>query len=91
MKTGSLVLGLVAGVAVGATLGVLFAPDKGSATRRRISGITSDIKDDMADTWDDLTDTISEKIAGIKDTIVNVTGTSKNEFEEFTLGGEERG
>ena len=82
---------LIKAVSVGFILGILFAPDKGSATRRRISGITSDIKDDMADTWDDLTDTISEKIAGLKDTIVNVTGTSKNEFEEFTLGGEERG
>jgi len=91
MSTQKIITGVLLGAAAGAILGILFAPDKGSATRRRISGITSDIKDDMADTWDDLTDTISEKIAGIKDTIVNVTGTSKNEFEEFTLGGEERG
>lgn len=37
MKTSRVVLGIVAGAAVGALLGILFAPDKGSNTRRKIS------------------------------------------------------
>ena len=37
MKTSRVVLGIVAGAAVGAVLGVLFAPDKGSNTRRKIT------------------------------------------------------
>jgi gas vesicle protein len=37
MKTSNVLLGIVAGAAVGALLGVLFAPDKGSNTRRKIS------------------------------------------------------
>ncbi len=37
MNTGKLVLGALAGVATGAVLGILFAPDKGKDTRKKIS------------------------------------------------------
>ncbi len=36
MDTGKVLLGVLSGVAIGATLGILFAPDKGSSTRRKI-------------------------------------------------------
>ena len=36
MSTGKLVVGVLAGVAVGALVGMLFAPDKGSETRKKI-------------------------------------------------------
>ncbi len=36
MSSGKVVLGLLAGVAAGAIAGLLFAPDKGSGTRKKI-------------------------------------------------------
>jgi gas vesicle protein len=36
MKTNKVFLGILAGFATGATLAILFAPDKGSRTRRKI-------------------------------------------------------
>jgi gas vesicle protein len=44
-NTGKVVMGVLAGMAVGALLGVLFAPDKGSETRKKMAekGVTLSI------------------------------------------------
>ena len=44
-KTGKIVTAVAAGAAAGAILGVLFAPDKGSETRRKISDQGKKISD----------------------------------------------
>jgi len=36
MSRGKIILGALAGLATGAFLGILFAPDKGSSTRKKI-------------------------------------------------------
>lgn len=49
-NTGKLIGAIVVGAVIGGVLGILFAPDKGSETRKKISGKS-----------DDLTDAIKEK------------------------------
>ena len=51
------------GVAVGVILGVLYAPDKGSITRRRLSRTGNDIRD----RFNDLKDSIVDKIDSYKE------------------------
>ena len=48
MKSGNIVLGVLAGLATGAVLGILFAPDKGPKTRRKIIGGAKDLADDLS-------------------------------------------
>jgi gas vesicle protein len=49
MKKSNVVLGVLAGAAVGALLGILFAPDKGSRTRKKIYRKGEDVVDDLKD------------------------------------------
>ncbi|MDD2982297.1 MAG: YtxH domain-containing protein [Crocinitomicaceae bacterium] len=67
MNTGKAVLGVLAGVAVGAILGILIAPDKGSETRRKISQKGSDTVDDVKNKIAGLLDGISDKFEVIQD------------------------
>ncbi len=48
-STGKIVAGVLAGVAVGAVLGLLFAPDKGSNTRNKLSESMKGFGKELAD------------------------------------------
>lgn len=61
MKTDKLVLGVLGGVAAGALMGILFAPEKGSKTRRRIAKKGNQSVDGFKDKIDSLIDNVSKK------------------------------
>jgi len=61
MKSGKLLLGLVAGAAAGAVLGILFAPDKGSETRRKIAQKGNDYAEGLKEKFTQFIDTIQEQ------------------------------
>ncbi len=44
-NTSRIILGFVAGAAVGAALGILFAPDKGVETRKKLKQKIADLED----------------------------------------------
>lgn len=66
MSTGKVVLGVLAGAAAGALAGILFAPAKGSKTRRKILKTGEDYSDDLKDKFNDLLKEIKNKFETMK-------------------------
>ena len=65
MESGKVVLGVLAGVATGALLGILFAPDKGNKTRKKIMSKGGDFADSIKEQVEELVETITEKYEGM--------------------------
>ncbi len=66
MKKGSLIYGLLAGACLGVIGGFLFAPHKGSVTRKIIARRRENYFDILEEKIDDLLDTIDDKIEHVR-------------------------
>ena len=73
MSTGKVFLGVLTGMAAGAVLGVLFAPEKGKVTRKKIYRKGEDVKDK----FDDFIDEISDRFDDVKDNVSELAEKGK--------------
>lgn len=64
-NTGKIIAAVAVGAVVGAALGILFAPDKGSVTRSKIAGgakdLAYDLKNKMTKKMEELDGVVSSK------------------------------
>ncbi|TVQ46845.1 MAG: YtxH domain-containing protein [Saprospirales bacterium] len=62
MNTVKVILGTMTGLVLGVAVGILFAPKKGSATRKEIMDKGEDYVDELKLKLNEFSDSISEKI-----------------------------
>jgi gas vesicle protein len=67
MSSGKVLLGVLGGIAAGALLGILFAPDKGSNTRKKVVKKGEDYAEAIQDKFDDFLESFSEKFEKMKE------------------------
>ena len=66
MSSGKVVLGAIAGLATGAILGILFAPEKGKDTRKKIARKSKESLEDIKSKYENVIDAISNKYDSVK-------------------------
>ncbi|PKB18207.1 YtxH domain-containing protein [Flavobacterium sp. 5] len=82
MSTGKVVLGTAAGLAVGGILGILFAPEKGSVTRKQIIDKGNDYADDLKSKYNGIADTLKEKMKAVKKEAKDITEIGIDDFDK---------
>jgi gas vesicle protein len=78
MSKGKLVTGILVGAAAGAILGILFAPDKGTETRKKISKKGSDLTDSLKSKYSDFVDAVASKFSSAKDDAEDLLNKGKD-------------
>ena len=77
MESNKTALGMLVGVAVGALIGMLFAPEAGTKTRRRILDKGQNYVDELKDKFDTLYEDVSEKYEGFVEEAKNMTSSKQ--------------
>ena len=67
MDTGKTAAGVLLGIGVGALLGVLFAPQKGTKTRRKIMNMGQDYAEELKGKFNGMYQDVSDKYESIVD------------------------
>jgi gas vesicle protein len=77
MKSGKVMLGTVIGVAAGAVLGMLFAPAKGSAMRKRVARQVTGSAEDVQENLSEYVDATTEEYDTLKKGAMDLVDKAK--------------
>lgn len=83
MSTGKTLLGVLAGIAAGATLGILFAPHKGSKTRKKIIDKGDDYAEELKRKFDDFCHVLNNKLEMVQDETEDFIVKTKEKYTEI--------
>jgi gas vesicle protein len=90
MGAGKVFASVLAGAAAGAVLGILFAPEKGTETRRKIAEKGSDFAGTVKDKYNNISDTVSEKFDAAKQKLSNLVSEGTDAGKDMVSQAKEK-
>lgn len=82
MSIEKVIFGTLAGLAVGALVGVLFAPEKGTVTRKKITKKSEDYAEVLKSKFDEFVDSVSQKTQDLNDMATEEEEKVKEKIKE---------
>jgi gas vesicle protein len=83
MSKGKVLLGVLAGFAAGALIGVLLAPEKGSDLRKKISKKGESYVDELKEKMNEFVESVTDKFTAAKGKANEVVSNAEAKMDEF--------
>jgi gas vesicle protein len=83
-STSSFLIGLLSGAAIGAAIGILYAPDKGDVTRKKLARKAEDMKDEFDEKLDEMKSYLNDSLGLVKDKVNDVKDKVEDIKEKIT-------
>jgi gas vesicle protein len=77
MQTGKILLGTLAGMAIGTVVGILLAPDKGSETRKKLVRKGGEFRDGIKNRIDGVKERYNDTIDNVTNKIESMSGRAE--------------
>lgn len=82
-NTGKVIGAIFLGAAVGGALGILFAPDKGTETRKKISKKGNDLTGAVKEKFDSIVDKFKKEVADVQEQADEFASNGKSAIEKL--------
>lgn len=84
-NTGKVIGAIFLGAAIGGALGILFAPDKGTETRKKISKKGNDFTGAVKEKFDSIVDKFKKEVADVQDQADEFAANGKSAIEKLKI------